>query len=89
MMSCPGLSSFRSFQDSMKQLQVEAQSRPIAQNDLSMGAQLMRVLREAGLQDERIHSEIGILFVEGFEVMLAECVRLLLLGAPGGINSQY
>jgi hypothetical protein len=66
--AAPGVRSFRSFQAEMQLLLDEMIRRgPPAADDCSIAAQLYRVRGTAGLDDARLLSEIGILFVEGFE----------------------
>ncbi|CAD7695564.1 unnamed protein product [Ostreobium quekettii] len=63
-----GKKSFDRFQAEMTRLLEEMKARgPPAEDDFSIGAQLLRLEKEGGVSTERILSEIGILFVEGFE----------------------
>lgn len=63
-----GQRSFKEFQQEMRVLLKEMVDRgPPAEDDLDIAAQLYRCRHLAGITDERILSEIGILFVEGFE----------------------
>lgn len=63
-----GQKSFEHFQKEMRALLKEMKLRgPPAKDDFSIAAQLMRLRDDMGICDERILSEIGILFVEGFE----------------------
>lgn len=62
-----GSESFSNFQQEMIDLLHMMKKRgPPDDKDFSIGAQLMR-LKSSGITDDRILSEIGILFVEGFE----------------------
>ena len=63
-----GSESFFQFQKEMMILLKTLKARGSPQpHDYSIGAQLLRVQEAMHLSDERILSEIGILFVEGFE----------------------
>jgi len=63
-----GQKSFEHFQTEMRALLKEIKIRGTpAKDDFSIAAQLMRLRDDIGITDERILSEIGILFVEGFE----------------------
>jgi len=63
-----GKKSFDHFQKEMVRLLEEMKAKgPPAEDDFSIGAQLLRLLQDGGVSKERILSEIGILFVEGFE----------------------
>lgn len=63
-----GARSFSYFQQHIRDLFQEIVSKgPPSDDDFTIGAQLMRIRQKAGITDERILSEIGILFVEGYE----------------------
>lgn len=63
-----GAESFKHYQGVVKKLFQEILSRgPPARDDVSIAAQLMRLRNKSAITDERMLSEIGILFVEGFE----------------------
>jgi cytochrome P450 len=64
-----GAGAYRMFQDEMRLLlkKVQASGEPAADN-FDIGAQLYRALKEhPEINEDRVLSEIGILFVEGFE----------------------
>jgi cytochrome P450 len=64
-----GTAAFAAFQREMNALLkgLEARGEPDA-DDTDIGTQLLRVMREhPGISRDRVLSEIGILFVEGFE----------------------
>jgi cytochrome P450 len=64
-----GTAAFAAFQQEMNALlkNLEARGEPDA-DDTDIGTQLLRVMREhLGISRDRVLSEIGILFVEGFE----------------------
>lgn len=64
----PGHRSFVRFQKEMMTLLEELKlHEPPSSDDFSVGAQLMRLRKTEGITDARLLSEIGILFVEGFE----------------------
>jgi cytochrome P450 len=63
-----GTKSLSHFQDEMIALLDTMRKRgPPKHTDFSIGAQLLRLQNTCGITDDRILSEIGILFVEGFE----------------------
>jgi cytochrome P450 len=63
-----GRGAFANFQKEMSVLLEEMDRRGEPQEgDYDIGSQLWRVRKEAGVDDGRLLSEIGILFVEGFE----------------------
>lgn len=63
-----GKKSFDRFQAEMAKLLEKMKANgPPAEDDLSIGAQLLRLLEDGNVSKERVLSEIGILFVEGFE----------------------
>jgi hypothetical protein len=65
----PGAAAFKEFQDQMRFLlnKVQKDGEPAADN-FDIGAQVWRVLQEhPDISEDRMLSEIGMLFVEGFE----------------------
>lgn len=63
-----GSTAFKNFQKEMVVLlkKIIARGEP-AEDDYSVAAQLMRIRNKDGIVDDRLLSEIGMLFVEGFE----------------------
>ena len=78
-----GLASFASFQAEMRVLLDEMKARgPPAADDHDIASQLYRVMQEHPEVDEaRVLSEIGILFVEGFETTGHTTAWTLLMAA--------
>lgn len=63
-----GEGSFKNFQKEMTTLLKSIIERGVPlEDDQSVAAQLMRIRNKDGIVDDRLLSEIGILFVEGFE----------------------